>query len=539
MDDDFATLKYRTVLPSEIARASGGARSHRAADFDAVNVGSDDLASAAVVAGELAPESLLTLHDGTDDDVVTPADGTSVVFTLDLTQDPAGQDLYYVFVTSEDAGQCYDVDVKRVGDDRFIGLERVREPPPTSGGDLSVLVSAFGERMARGVAEVRVTFRQCDGFAAGNYREIDIFTHDACHTRCTIREDGPEFNGVHEPGTYTYTLELSPRGSEREREDYIYVPERTMSRRLVSGDEEVPIFVGAFVLTARCERFGLVHQAESCSTLGDVPPDDLRVVIGDNGSNRLPLAYERDPGLGVVNLLSPSQGIADIGATNVAAAEVLIDGDVEGAEYRSEIGDEVSAIFDTAVSPEGFDIYGIFAISADDEAGQLNQFYAVDFRRVGEGFSSLTGQPMAFSSDEFEGELRSEVLPGEARGHPLISRAEEVVLTFAAETAYRELVIFGLPHGTAEFLRGDTNSDRAFHVSDPITILFYLFADARLDCDDAADANDDGVIDVSDAVFLLNSLFSSGASIAEPFPDCGWDWTPDDLLCASSACSSS
>ena len=66
-------------------------------------------------------------------------------------------------------------------------------------------------------------------------------------------------------------------------------------------------------------------------------------------------------------------------------------------------------------------------------------------------------------------------------------------------------------------------------VSDPILTLLYLFAEGfALGCLDAADFDDTGNIDVTDAIAALELLFLNGA--LPPFPGyerCGADLTPD------------
>ena len=52
--------------------------------------------------------------------------------------------------------------------------------------------------------------------------------------------------------------------------------------------------------------------------------------------------------------------------------------------------------------------------------------------------------------------------------------------------------------------------------------------DCELDCEDAADANDDEALDISDAIYVLGSLFVGGAPPPPPFPDCGADPTPEE-----------
>ena len=90
----------------------------------------------------------------------------------------------------------------------------------------------------------------------------------------------------------------------------------------------------------------------------------------------------------------------------------------------------------------------------------------------------------------------------------------------------------------SEFIRGDCNGDEAFNISDPIRLLSLLFSSMAVDCDDACDANDDGGLDLGDAIYLLGAIFSGGDDPPAPHPGCGLDPTPDGLGCASSPCPS-
>ncbi|PJE64166.1 MAG: hypothetical protein COU90_04145 [Candidatus Ryanbacteria bacterium CG10_big_fil_rev_8_21_14_0_10_43_42] len=82
-----------------------------------------------------------------------------------------------------------------------------------------------------------------------------------------------------------------------------------------------------------------------------------------------------------------------------------------------------------------------------------------------------------------------------------------------------------------EFVRGDSNTDGDFNLSDTIRLLDVLFRGGDpLTCADAADANDDGLLDISDAVFILLVLFSDN-EMPLPFPDAGPDPTDDPLGC--------
>jgi hypothetical protein len=81
----------------------------------------------------------------------------------------------------------------------------------------------------------------------------------------------------------------------------------------------------------------------------------------------------------------------------------------------------------------------------------------------------------------------------------------------------------------AEFIRGDSNSDGLFNISDPIATLGCLFSgSACAECEDAADVNDDGNVDIADSVYGLNHLFIGGPAPPPPHPLPGFDATPTD-----------
>ena len=60
----------------------------------------------------------------------------------------------------------------------------------------------------------------------------------------------------------------------------------------------------------------------------------------------------------------------------------------------------------------------------------------------------------------------------------------------------------------------------------------YLFQGGNAPyCADAADANDDGSVDIGDSIVILRSLFQGSARIRPPYPRAGYDRTPDELDC--------
>ncbi len=84
------------------------------------------------------------------------------------------------------------------------------------------------------------------------------------------------------------------------------------------------------------------------------------------------------------------------------------------------------------------------------------------------------------------------------------------------------------------FRRGDANDDGRVDISDAITIVHFLFLAGKTPpCPDAADAEDVGMINVTDAIKILTELFRD-STIPPPGPvTCGEDPTEDFLGCAS------
>ncbi|MGQ9589433.1 MAG: dockerin type I domain-containing protein [Planctomycetota bacterium] len=72
------------------------------------------------------------------------------------------------------------------------------------------------------------------------------------------------------------------------------------------------------------------------------------------------------------------------------------------------------------------------------------------------------------------------------------------------------------------FIRGEVNEDGVVDISDAVGILGFLFLGAREPGDiEAADSNADGEVDLSDAIYVLNYLFLGGPVIPPPYPERG------------------
>jgi hypothetical protein len=105
--------------------------------------------------------------------------------------------------------------------------------------------------------------------------------------------------------------------------------------------------------------------------------------------------------------------------------------------------------------------------------------------------------------------------------------------TSGIEATFNE--VFPLNGGTTAdpdlMNRGDANQDGTFDISDPITMLGFLFNNLPVSCVLSCDANDDNSVDIADAVFCLSGLFGSGAQPPAPHGACGEDPTPGSLSC--------
>jgi hypothetical protein len=88
------------------------------------------------------------------------------------------------------------------------------------------------------------------------------------------------------------------------------------------------------------------------------------------------------------------------------------------------------------------------------------------------------------------------------------------------------------------FIRGDADGDGQVDSDDADMISDYIFLGGPAPtCLDAADANDDGIVDFADPLAVLASLVGGGLPLPAPTPHvCGIDPTPDGLGCAEYVC---
>ncbi len=154
---------------------------------------------------------------------------------------------------------------------------------------------------------------------------------------------------------------------------------------------------------------------------------------------------------------------------------------------------------------------------------------------------------------EMEAEIRETVLLDEAKWPdaaepqhtgPLRTMAQEIPLLKQNFTRRRQHLarILGVTLETVpaegRFRRGDANGDSAVNLGDAITVIWNLFlGPVGIDCDDAADADDSGALDLTDGLAILDYLFRFGSPPPAPGPEgCGADGTADELDCDYSNC---
>jgi hypothetical protein len=83
------------------------------------------------------------------------------------------------------------------------------------------------------------------------------------------------------------------------------------------------------------------------------------------------------------------------------------------------------------------------------------------------------------------------------------------------------------------FRRGDCNDDGNVDMSDAVFTLGSLFlGEEAPGCDNACDSNDDGAVDISDAINTLGALFLGAGAMPLPgMISCGVDPSDDELKC--------
>lgn len=190
----------------------------------------------------------------------------------------------------------------------------------------------------------------------------------------------------------------------------------------------------------------------------------------------------------------------------------------EGDDPFDRLGNSVSGAGD--INKDGFDDL-LVGISSDDNNGPESGTTRIYSGADGTILYDVEGD----SAIDFFGKSLSEA--GDVNGDGV-----------------KDLIVGGLGVGSVrvfcltllDFRRGDVSGDGVFNLADPIRGLNIIIGTASNLCADASDANDDGLVDISDAVYLLSTLFQDAPLPPDPGLQCGTDPTEDDLGCETPNC---
>lgn len=274
----------------------------------------------------------------------------------------------------------------------------------------------------------------------------------------------------------------------------------------LSGDPLAPDLSGACVVDGTPDALG-------CSSYGACPdkpvsiPDPQHVLrIGDHpasvsSTTEVPVYYDNDSAGGLAAL-----------SLGVAHDETQVD--LLQVEMGVDLASRMPAIQSIQQVPGGWRAYFIIDLYGSESvpAGVGYELYRATYQLAVDRDAAIV----------FSDQLGDPVLPIRADIH---GGAMTVLPT----------VVDGTLH-VARFRRGDANGDSSVNIADAIFLLLARFIGGDPPaCRDAADVNDDGVIDLADPISVLGGLFVP-ASVLPPLPgpyECGVDPTPDGLDCGS------
>lgn len=175
----------------------------------------------------------------------------------------------------------------------------------------------------------------------------------------------------------------------------------------------------------------------------------------------------------------------------------------------------------------------VMKLDTEDNTRDLQIPLNTEVRLLNIDFKVLQDSKLGFSSINFQLIRFKPELEPEVTYDNLFERTEDVGPQHPVALAEDSLNGGGIEivGEVGFFLRGDANFDLERNIADPTWTLAYLFKGGPgFQCTDSADANDDGIIDISDSIFSLVRLFVQTGPFPEP-NEWGLDPTPDDLPC--------
>ena len=194
---------------------------------------------------------------------------------------------------------------------------------------------------------------------------------------------------------------------------------------------------------------------------------------------------------------------------------------VPAAEYLEELGMS-PAFFGPAVLANGWTV------------GVLHDFFCGQCVVFPQDPLSLPSVQVTYETvpETLAGNLVGEIVPliwADDLGSPPVPNTV-VVWAEALEVDLSDGTIELVP--LLEYVRADCNDDGAVNIADAIFILNTQFQGGPAEtCTEACDANADGGLNVADSIFILSYRLLDGPPPPPPFPECGGDPTVDPLGC--------
>jgi hypothetical protein len=146
-----------------------------------------------------------------------------------------------------------------------------------------------------------------------------------------------------------------------------------------------------------------------------------------------------------------------------------------------------------------------------------------------DAYSSLKIERSGVLLEEIPGDRISyvDLAPGAGIHHYSITARRGAAASFP-------VVVTTLPQGVpGTFLRGDTDGDTRVSVTDAVGAIAFLIRGGPIPrCLDAADADDNGRVNIADPIAILQMLFLGAGPLPAPGPTVAWfDPTADELSC--------
>lgn len=226
---------------------------------------------------------------------------------------------------------------------------------------------------------------------------------------------------------------------------------------------------------------------------------------------------------------------------NSIAYSIRADGSLSGRSFQRQLPNPRTEGLDDGLSGGGIAVVRSEPnqLVLDWLVGSPDDDLSTEVERVAYSRNLAGGQDEVFvpGQSEFQVDVTNATLSLHIAGVEHVASGQDefqFVVSADSQTIYK----LDMSEGIAgrEFRRGDANADGSLNISDPSSILEFLFKGGNAPpCEDAADVSDDENIDITDAVAIFLYLFLNGPPPVEPFESCGRDFD-EGLGCNVTTC---